>query len=310
MKKKKNKLNNLDNKSWLVATKSVYFQNESDTLNFDTELIEEFKKWVETKRKDAQELFGQKIQSVINSKPPARDKLKRQHPATFAESDINRLINFFTKKGEWVLDPFLGVGSTLISCLQTGRNGCGIELTEKWINLAKNRIKKWLNLFNRDVKINIIKGDARNEIKKLRQKFQFIVTSPPYWNILKKDKDHKVLAERIEKGLATKYSKSNRDLGNIESYEEFLEQLGTVFGQCRGVLDKGRYLCVIVSDFRHKSKFYSFHSDLAKIIEDHGFSLEGITILVQNSKTLYPYGIPYAFVSNIIHQNILIFRNR
>ena len=38
------------------------------------------------------------------------------------------------------------------------------------------------------------------------------------------------------------------------------------------------------------------------------FSLEGITILVQDSKNLYPYGIPFAFVSNIHHQYILVFR--
>jgi hypothetical protein len=47
---------------------------------------------------------------------------------------------------------------------------------------------------------------------------------------------------------------------------------------------------------------------LSKEVQKVGFSLEGITILVQDSKNLYPYGMPYAFVSNIHHQYILIFR--
>lgn len=306
MKKRKNYLNNLSNKNWLVSTKSVYFSNERDTLNFDSEVVQEFKDLLEKKNYDLELKLGQKIQSVLNSRPIPRDKLKSQHPATFAESDINRLITFFTKKNEWILDPFAGVGSTLISCLQTGRNGYGIELTAKWVNIANKRIR---TIENKNVQVKVLKGDARVAIKQLNKKFQFIITSPPYWNILKKDKDHKVLSERINKGLATKYSNKNEDLGNIESYHVFLEQLGNIFKECKEILDKRRYMCVIVSDFRHKSKFYSFHSDLAKVIEKHGFSLEGITILVQNNKNLYPYGMPYAFVSNIIHQYILIFRN-
>jgi hypothetical protein len=67
-------------------------------------------------------------------------------------------------------------------------------------------------------------------------------------------------------------------------------------------------MVVIVSDFRHGSEFIAYHNDISAIIKELGFSLEGITVLVQDSKNLYPYGMPYAFVSNIHHQYILIFR--
>ena len=70
--------------------------------------------------------------SVWFSRPPQRDELKAQHPATFAESDIIRLIEFFTRPGMTVLDPFLGSGSTLVACAQCGRAGVGIELVEHW----------------------------------------------------------------------------------------------------------------------------------------------------------------------------------
>src|SRR5271157_4198324 len=80
--------------------------------------------------------------SVWQSRPPPRDELKEQHPATFAENDIEKLILFFTKKGGMVLDPFSGSGSTLIACLNTGRGGLGVELIENWITLSKQRLER------------------------------------------------------------------------------------------------------------------------------------------------------------------------
>lgn len=244
--------------------------------------------------------------SVWFSRPPQRDELKAQHPATFAESDIVRLIEFFTKPGQCVLDPFLGSGSTLVACAQTGRSGIGIELVEHWVDIATRRLSM-LSLSKHEQRV--LTGDSRELMGEFAQdSIDFMVTSPPYWSILLKDRDHKVKAERKSKGLETRYSDEPNDLGNTESYEEFLSELGKVFEQCRRALKPKRYMCVVVSDFRHGSKFIPYHADISRVIESVGFSLEGITILVQDSKNLYPYGIPFAFVSNIHHQYILVFR--
>ncbi len=279
----RNKLNDLDNVQWLISTKSVW-----------------------------------------ESRPPPRDELKEQHPATFAENDVEKLIRFFTKKEGKVLDPFLGSGSTLIGCFNTGRDGVGVELAAKWVNIARKRIQRsrdrhlqayvekfakksteCLNLPD----LRIFHGDARDVLKKFdARSFDFIVTSPPYWSILRKARDHKSVQERLNKGLPTRYSEDKRDLGNSSSYEGFLKQLAQIFAECHRLLRKGKYMAVIVSDFRHGSKFIPFHADLAHALDKIGFSLEGITILIQDSKNLYPYGMPYAFVSNIHHQYILIFR--
>lgn len=243
------------------------------------------------------------------STPPQRDSLKAQHPATFAESDISRLIEFFTKPNETVLDPFVGSGSTLVACSQVGRHGIGIELVEQWVSIASQRIENEPNPM--DVDLRVVQGDARQRLFEMPdESVDFVVTSPPYWSILRKDWDHKVTAERKSKGLQTRYSDQADDLGNLESYDEFLDELGLVFGQCHRVLQAARYMCVVVSDFRHGSRFIPYHSDISRVIESVGFTLEGITVLVQDSKNLYPYGLPYAFVSNIHHQYILTFRKR
>lgn len=245
--------------------------------------------------------------SVWFSRPPQRDKLKAQHPATFAESDIIRLIEFFTKPGQRVLDPFLGSGSTLVACAACGRSGTGIELVTHWAEIARQRVDVDVPQIDQ----TIINADARDALTKIAdESFDFIVTSPPYWMILRKDWDHKVKAERKSKGLETRYSDHEHDLGNLESYDEFLCELGKIFAECRRVLAAKKYMCVVVSDFRHKSKFVPYHADISRVVESAGFSLEGITILAQDSKNLYPYGLPYAFVSNIHHQYVLVFRRK
>jgi hypothetical protein len=70
-------------------------------------------------------------------------------------------------------------------------------------------------------------------------------------------------------------------------------------------------MAVIVGDFRHHNRFIPYHADLIRLLteaEGSAFELSGITILAQNSKPLYPYGYPFAYVPNVHHQYVLIFR--
>lgn len=271
----RNKLNELNGRNWIKATKSVWY-----------------------------------------SRPPQRDKLKEQHPATYPESDIEQLIKFFTKEGQTVLDPFLGSGSTLMACHDTKRFGTGIELIDKWVEISQERIKqvetqKILDSFvtGQETTQKVIHGDAEEGLKKFdRDFFHFIVTSPPYWGILNKPLDHKTKRERTGKGLDVKYSEDEKDLANVKKYSDFLKSLQKVWKECYRVLKKKRYMCVVVSDFRHKSRFILYHADIAKSMEEVGFILKGMIILVQDSKALYPYGYPFEYVPNIHHQTILIFK--
>lgn len=269
----KNKLNDLTAKEWLPETISVWTQRGLGKDHSDAEI-------------------------------------ERLHPAPFSFTDVSRLVSFFTKQGQTVLDPFSGVGSTLKACAVTGRLGIGIELNPRYVELTKLRLQKELQpgLFPTE-KQEVFEGDARDVLKQLpAASVDFVVTSPPYWCILHKE-DHKAKQERTAQNLDTRYSDDARDLGNIKSYSDFLGELTSILAQCSRVLRPQKYMAVIVSDFREKKRFHMFHADLANQLEQRGFVLKGITILYQRHKRIFPYGYPAAFVPNIHHQYILILQN-
>ncbi|TAE25036.1 MAG: DNA methylase [Candidatus Kapaibacterium sp.] len=268
---KRNKLNELTGSEWMPETKSFFYQKGLGAKHPDT-------------------------------------KYEKMHPAPFSYTDIIRLIRFFTKTNDRVLDPFSGIGSTLKACLETERDGFGVELSEDWCALTRERLHQ--ESAKSIDKHHLLCEDSRNLTTLFsKETFDFIVTSPPYWSILDK-KDHKAKM-RVEDGLETKYSNDTRDLGNIESYSDFLEELLNICFQCYDVLKKGKYFCLIVSDFRHKSHFIPFHSDLVQALSqnpkaERQFMLKGVKVLLQNAKKLFPYGYPFSYVENIHHQYILI----
>lgn len=232
---------------------------------------------------------------------------EKLHPAPFSFQDVARLVRFFTKAGQTVLDPFVGVGSTLKACAYLGRFGTGVELSKRWAELARERLYKETS--NPQTQ-EIIVGDIRDHVDDFSDgAFNFCVSSPPYWNILQKTKDYKAQA-RIRQGLAHQYSRSHRDLGNIPHYEAFVDQLADIFARLTPKLRLKAYMAIVVSDFKHGSRFYPFHSDLYTRLHERTdrLALQGITILEQTHKALKPYGYPFSYVPNVHHQYILILR--
>lgn len=275
----RNTLNDLNGSQWLPETKSFFYQKG------------------------------------LGAKHP-HAQIERQHPAPYSFQDIAHLITFFTKKGMRVLDPFGGVGSTAKACELEGRFCTSIELQPRWRDLAVQRLEIEVGE-GTSRKHDFILGDSRVELRRLEDRtFDFMVTSPPYWSILNKKADHKVMKERVENHLATNYSNDDEnDLANVESYEDFLKILvSDVFMECARVLRPKKYMCLVVSDFRNKSEFISFHSDLIQAMnrretqDGYKIMLQGVKVLLQNHKTLLPYGYPFAYVENIHHQYILVFR--
>ncbi|MCE1168213.1 MAG: site-specific DNA-methyltransferase [Sphingobacteriia bacterium] len=280
---------------------SLYFIKDCSVYDLNNSLNDlSSKEWLS----ETVTVFTQKGLGKSN----AHAQIEKQHPAPFSFQDVGRLIRFFTKEGDCVLDPFVGVASTLKACAVEHRIGYGFELNDKYYQLGNQRLE--LEISPDEIyrnKQNLLHGDCRDLLKKCTdQMFDFLITSPPYWNILD-TVDHKVKQTRIADKLDSKYSTSEKDYGNIETYEDFINELSYFFDSCSRVLKSRKYMVVIVSDFRKKDKFYLFHSDLSKEIEALGnFSLKGVRILHQKFKSIYPYGYPFSFVPNIHHQYVLI----
>lgn len=234
-------------------------------------------------------------------------QIERQHPAPFSFQDVARLVRFFTKSSECVLDPFVGVGSTLKAAALEGRRGIGIDLNPRYVKLAKERLNKEVEpgTLTR-CKQQVLQGDAATLIPTLEAgSVKLVITSPPYWNILHKE-DHKAKQERIGNGLDTRYGDDQMDLGNIADYSVFLETLAGILQLTHRCLAANGHLCLVVSDFRHRARYFMFHADIAREMESRGFTLKGITILYQRHKRVFPYGYPYSFVPNLHHQYIVI----
>jgi len=65
---------------------------------------------------------------------------KTEHPCQFPVELIERFVLSLTNENDWVLDPFLGAGSTIIAAIKHGRKGVGAEIVDKYVDIAKNRI--------------------------------------------------------------------------------------------------------------------------------------------------------------------------
>ena len=240
--------------------------------------------------------------SWFTHNPTQRSKTESLHPAKYPESMIIEFLKFFTKKDDLVLDPMVGTGSTLVACDQTHRRGIGIELTEKWATIAKNRTAQ-----------QVIMDDARN-LKKILQKndienIDYCITSPPYWNMLRNSRGGVESAAKIRKknGLVEHYSESANDLGNIKSYEEYLQVLVDIYKQVYDVMNNNKYFTVVCQNvLTPGGTMMPLAWDIARRLSGT-FRLKQEKIWLQENKMLGTWGYPFRYVSNVHHHYCLIF---
>lgn len=221
------------------------------------------------------------------------------HPATYSPTMMEEFIKFFTKEGMNVLDPFAGIGSTLVGCKRTGRIGYGIELNKKYYDMIIKRVPKF--------KDNIILGDSRNVKKYFKNtKFNFCISSPPYWDVLNRS-TRNFEKKRTTKNLDIKYSDSDIDLGNINNYNKFVEDLSKIYLDIYDLLEKNSYIVIIVKNVKKGGKFYPLAWDIAKSLS-HKYELKDEKIWIQDKAALAPYGYPYSWAANILHHYCIILR--
>jgi DNA modification methylase len=228
----------------------------------------------------------------------ALDPNTESHPATFSPTMISEFVSFFTKEGDNVLDPFMGIGSTAEACKRTGRNAFGTELNPKYHKIAIKRAKKFKN--------NIVNGDALLIDTYGFPQIDFSISSPPYWDILNRStRDFKKVRE--SKQLDTKYSENNIDLGNINDYDEFIKSCAEVYIKMYKILRKGAHIVIIIKNVKKEGKFYPLAWDLAKELSSL-YELKDEKIWIQDKIGLAPYGYPFSWTSNILHHYCLILK--
>lgn len=231
------------------------------------------------------------------------EEVRLKHPALFPSALVARLMECFTtSQDRIVLDPFVGVGSTVIAAETLGKVGIGIDISDQFVQRARQRPRQMTAKPGGDRRL--IVDDAFNLLSHVQpNSVDLVVTSPPYWDILLQPRtaDYKEIRH---------YGESEKDLGKMPRYRDFITALQNVFRLVHTALKPGKYCCVVVMDVRKKDTLYMLHADLAEALQQIGFILDDIIIWDRRHEynNLRPLGYPSVFRVNRVHEYILIFK--
>ena len=209
-----------------------------------------------------------------------------------------QLINRYTKKGEWVLDTFLGSGTTLIECKKLDRNGIGIDIDNDILKVAKERAEgekgnAILEFVNADsATVNLDKILEKNNIKKINM----IIMHPPYWDIIK-------------------FNAHKENIANAKSLQEFLNSFEKIVDNIVQYLEDERYLCIVIGDIYKKGSWIPLNSHITQLMLNKNFKLKSVVVKnisetkgKQNQKAIWRYRALLGGFYVFNHEYILIFQ--
>ncbi len=245
----------------------------------------------------------------------ATHPLRKAHGAMKPPEAMREIIQFFTKKGETVLDPFAGVGGTLLGAVLCGRQALGFEIDPRWAEVYA-RIQKEFGLADgalvarkgrsdvEPIQPEMRVGDCLELMRSLPEFFaDAIICDPPYGT------------EHAARGFAdeTNFSMTGvevGDFGTAPDFDEFYRRMELFGREAWRVLKAGRYLVVLCGDRYRRKAYLPLGVRVADVLRSVGFHLKGIKIWTNKStlRRLRPYAVMTTFVPNITHQNVLILR--
>jgi DNA modification methylase len=205
---------------------------------------------------------------------------KDVHPAVFPISLPAHFIKLLTHKGELVLDPFMGIGSTLVAAQDLERNAVGFDLQQKYADVALTRLSQ--SRFGEKTSQLAIVDDAHNIADYLdAETVALSITSPPYPHFLTRKRENKSMRGDLRKNghyhKIQQYSNDPRDLGLMDhdSYEKTLTEIYS------GILPlmKKRGHCIInVNDLWEANKRYPTHIYVIEALSKAGFEFRNTFI--------------------------------
>jgi DNA modification methylase len=193
----------------------------------------------------------------------------------------NQMLQRYTKRGEWVVDLFLGCGTTLIEAQRLGRNGLGVELQKSVAETARGLVASEPNPDG--TVAEVVVGDSTEiglaeELARLGQSaVQLVILHPPYFDIIK-------------------FSDDRRDLSNASSIDSFLDQLALVTEKAAAVLERDRYLALVIGDKYEKGEWIPLGFLAMQRLLEQGFRLKSTivknfeeTAAKRNQRALWRY---------------------
>jgi DNA methylase len=214
----------------------------------------------------------------------------------------HQLMLRYTKKGDWVLDPFVGSGTTLIECRRLGRNGIGIELNSEVAARAGELLRQEKN--RHSIRTEIVTADARTidarsvldnlDVKQV----QLLVMHPPYHDIIS-------------------FSEDDKDLSNAASTDQFLKMFGEVLDNIDPVLERGRYFALVIGDKYSKGEWIPLGFYCMSEVLKRNYSLKSIVVknfeetrAKRDQKQLWRYRALVGGFYIFKHEYIFIFKKK
>jgi len=233
--------------------------------------------------------------------------LRKEHGGCKPPQLMKHIIEFFTKNSNTVLDPFGGVGGTLLGASLAGRKCTGIEINKKWIDIYKKVCQR-----ERIEEQELIHGDCVEVLHKFKKEgrmFDFVVSDPPYSIALDKTMCDGVYDIQHRKTDFNGFSDDERDLRNLKTFEQYYDVMEKIGSLLKDVLKPEGYFVLIIRDSYQDGQYIPASFEVAERMKKVGFVLKGIKVWYATGSRMRPYGYPYVYVPNIVHQNIIVLRN-
>ncbi len=227
-----------------------------------------------------------------------RHRWQESHPARFIPQVPEKFIKLFSHKGETVLDPFCGSGTTNVVALQLGRSSIGIDVNERSARMTYERLVRAANsLFTLEQPLThhrVLQGSCLEILPLIPEgSVDLIVTSPPYFDVVDYEDDHP------------------EQWGNIHDYREFLRRMEAAFVEMRRVLKPSGWMVVVTQDVFKSYAKCPIHADYIFICRDKlGFEVWSTQVYILNYSTggRLVYGYPTSYYPKNDHEFIVVFR--
>jgi len=223
---------------------------------------------------------------------------KGNYRGNWAPQIPRNLILHYTQPGDWVLDPMVGSGTTLVECRLLGRNGIGIDVNFQALMLTFDRLNfAPTNLYEElpPSEIHVYHGDARQMNLIADNSIDLIATHPPYAGIITYSKAQTVQG----------------DLSQLRSLEEFYNAMEQVARECYRVLKPNKHCAILIGDTRKHKHYIPIAYRVMDRFLKVGFILREDIIKVQwkmkSTRERWNTTIDRDFML-IFHEHLFVFR--